>query len=107
MAAGYAVIGYNEEVQINSGNFATLTGTITLTSVTCTLRDSQGNIIAGCNAVPADSFISVASATPYAIYTFSASELSLAVPITQDCYNLEFLATDTLENTYSSVVCIV
>lgn len=107
MADSFPRVRYNEEVPLNSGTFAPVTGTITLSAVTVTLRDNLGVVVSACNGVPATSFTSGASAAPSAQFIFSASELSLPVPTTQDVYTLEFDATDTAENTYASVLCIV
>jgi hypothetical protein len=107
MAEAYAVVRYSEEVPILSGTFAPVSGTITLSSVTVTLRDATGAIVAGCNGVPATAFTSGASAAPYASYTLSFPELSLSAFTIQQVYTLTFLATDSLENTYESVICIV
>lgn len=113
MAHAYMSEYYSEGFRVNSSTWSpTPSGTLTLSAVTVTLRDAAGEIVEGCDHVPATAFTSGASAAPYAQYFLEPGpdglNLDEPTPATgQQSYTLTFEATDTGGNTYSSVIAVV
>lgn len=118
MSNGQCSVYYSEaNVRVQSGAFTPATGTLTLASVTVTLRDNNGAVAGGISATPLvqgtnGGWDVGASAGPIAWFFFTpgAGGLSLPVPVAPDgdLYTLEFLATDTESpaGSYESVVVV-
>jgi hypothetical protein len=110
MADAYSVVRYPEKLSIFSGAWTPDTGTETLSSVACTLRDATGAVAGGVNAAAATGFTDGASAAPVAWLDIDPIALALTQPTFatgQSVYSLEFVATDSAGKRYSSTVAIV